>query len=76
MAIEVWTIQDLININNNLSGDYIQMADIDVSDYEDWHSIASYTYPEVFTGKYNGNGFKIIGNGLNPQDWTFAVLKD
>ena len=36
MAIEVWTAEDLDNVRNNLSGEYIQMADIDLSGYTNW----------------------------------------
>jgi hypothetical protein len=69
LAIQVWTAQDLDNVRNDLSGDYIQMADIDIEDliygeYDDFNSIGGGgfhpNYPgDPFTGKYNGNGFKI-----------------
>lgn len=51
--IYVWIASDLYNIRNNLSGHYVQMADIDLSDYPNWDPI------DMFNGTYDGNGFSI-----------------
>ena len=59
MAIEVWTATDLDNVRNNLSGEYIQMADIDLSGYANWTPIGDDSNP--FTGQYNHNG-KFVDN--------------
>ncbi|MBW6516231.1 MAG: T9SS type A sorting domain-containing protein [Candidatus Cloacimonetes bacterium] len=57
--IEVWDQDDLFDVRYNPTGDYVQMADIDL--VGDWISIST------FSGTYNGNGFYIDGispNGL------------
>jgi len=56
-AIKVYTVQDLINIKNNLNASYVLMNDIDL--YIKWNSIGSDINP--FTGIFDGNGFKIYG---------------
>lgn len=56
--IEIRTAEDLYNVRNNLSGEYIQMADIDLSEYPNWDPIG--TSIQNFTGKYNGQFYKII----------------
>ena len=62
MAIEVATAADLNNVRNNLSGDYIQTADIDLAGWN-WNSIGGWNWPadhpDHFRGTYNGNGFVI-----------------
>lgn len=68
--------QDLYNVRNNLSGNYIQMADIDLSGYENWNPICKKEYYEEvvdgqvllagwfavenFSGTYDGNGYTIL----------------
>ena len=59
MAIEVATAADLNNVRNNLSGDYIQTADIDMSGYA-WNEPIGYW--DWFSGTYNGNNKKIINH--------------
>ena len=54
-ATEVRTAEELYNVRNNLKGNYIQTADIDLSGYANWDPITE------FTGVYNGNGYKITG---------------
>ena len=51
---QIWTAADLDNVRNDLAGDYIQMADIDLSGYANWVPIGG-----AFTGIYDGNGFAI-----------------
>ena len=61
MAIEVATAADLNNVRNNLSGDYIQVANIDLSGYGSWTPIGEYdpVGGNWFTGTYNGGGYTI-----------------
>ena len=56
MPTEVWTASDLDNVRNDLSGNYIQMADIDLITYN-WEPIGDWSTP--FTGSYNGSNFLI-----------------
>lgn len=60
MSIEVWTAQDLYNVRNNLNGSYVQMADIDLSEYPDWTPIG-WSTRSPFKGSYDGAGYKITG---------------
>lgn len=86
MPIEIWTAADLDNVRNNLSGSYIQMADIDLSGYANWLPIGD---PEqrspwnYFNGSYDGNGFTISNltcnkdyAGLFEQIESGATLKN
>lgn len=56
---------DLYNIRNNLSGNYIQMASIDLSSYVDWTPIGDDGHP--FTGTFDGNGHVISGLAITPS---------
>lgn len=65
---QVWTANDLDNVRNALSAYYIQMADIDLSGYENWEPIGYVTINDYFwdmtnsfEGSYDGNNF-IISN--------------
>jgi hypothetical protein len=72
-VIEISTAEDLIAINQNLSGHYILTEDIDLSAYENWQMIGAYIMdpesPEgedpmpdaAFSGVFDGNGH-IISN--------------
>lgn len=51
--IPVLTALDLFNIKDNLNGNYVQMADIDLSAYPNWDPI------DMFNGTYDGNGYEI-----------------
>ncbi len=55
----VYTAEDLNNIRNNLSGKYILMNDIDLSECEEWETLGGQEYP--FKGELDGNGYSIIG---------------
>jgi hypothetical protein len=52
----VSTAEDLDNVRLNLEAHYKQIADIDLSEYENWDPIGNYI---GFSGSYNGYGFKI-----------------
>ena len=71
-VIEIATAEDLAAINDNLSGNYILTADIDLSEYENWQPIGAFQplsdapedaevpHPDyAFTGSFNGNGHRI-----------------
>jgi hypothetical protein len=55
-VIQVSSVEDLNNVRNDLDGNYIQTADIDLSGAP-WVTIG--TYSNHFTGNYDGNGYKI-----------------
>lgn len=64
---QVATAEDLDNVRNDLTAYYIQVADIDLSEYENWVPIGYYTYEydHVFNGSYDGNGFTISNLTIN-----------
>lgn len=53
----IYTAEDLNNIRNNLSGNYILMNDIDLSVYEKWVPIGTEETP--FTGTFDGDNYSI-----------------
>lgn len=57
----IYTVDDLRSMADNLSGQYIQMADIEFDPDEYWTPIGVYTTgnSKPFQGKYDGNGFVI-----------------
>lgn len=67
--IEIRTIEDLYSIRNNLSGNYILMNDIDLTEATaqggDWDSGKGWTpignEDSPFIGSFDGNRFSIIG---------------
>ena len=71
-ATEIWTPADLNDVRNNLSGNYILAADISLSSYSNWLPIGSDAVP--FTGKINGNGYKITGMKINRTAAAYAGL--
>lgn len=54
----VYTVADLNNIRRNLSGHYLLMNDIDMSEIHNWTPIGG-KYP--FTGIFDGGGHEITG---------------
>ena len=56
-ATPISTAQELDNVRNNLSGDYILIADIDLSGYANWTPIG--TVSTQFTGTFDGDGHVI-----------------
>lgn len=66
--IGIYTASDLASIQNNLSGNYILMNDIDLSSWGNWSPIG--TLQNCFTGVFNGNGYSI--RGLNISNETFT----
>lgn len=61
--IVIATAEDLAKIGTDadfpLDGDYILMADIDLSGYDNWSPIGSYS--NKYSGSFDGNGFVISG---------------
>ena len=85
MATEIWTAEDFNNIRHNVSesfgpnnnnrhilGNYIQMADIDLSGFGNWIPLGEYYAHQegvanYFSASYDGNGYKITGlTSINP----------
>ncbi len=62
----IYDVADLLAVANNMAGNYIQMADIDLTEHEAWTAL---TGPPngLLEGIYDGNGYEITGltgNGL------------
>ncbi|SNS57855.1 YD repeat-containing protein [Anaerovirgula multivorans] len=56
---QIWNAEDLNNIRHDLSAHYIQMANIDLSEYSNWQPI------ENFTGVFDGNNKRISSLFIN-----------
>ena len=63
MSTPIYTAADLNNVRSNLSGDYVQMNDIDLSGYPNWAPIGTGVRP--FTGRYDGNYHRVTGLTLS-----------
>lgn len=62
----ITTVQELLNISNNLAGNYLLTENIDLANYEySWTSIGSTS--AGFTGILNGNGYTV--NRLYTSLW-------
>ena len=75
--IGIYTAEDLYNIRNNLSGKYILMNHIDLSEYSVWDSIGNSETP--FVGELNGNGYSITGltaNGSLLGEMNSAIIQN
>jgi len=56
----VFTAQDLDQVRNNLNGDFVQMCDIDLSDYNGGQNFEPIgNQADEFTGEYDGNNYFI-----------------
>lgn len=62
MAIEIWTAADLNSVRNDLAGEYIQMADIDLAGVE-FEPIGNMDAP--FTGIYDGGNYTVTNLYIN-----------
>jgi len=56
--IGIYTAQDLDNIRNDLTGNYILMNDIDLASWGKWEPIGK--NGSIFKGVFDGNGYKIL----------------
>ena len=59
-AVKIYTADDLNAVRNDLRGSYVLMNDIDLSGYTNWEPIGK-TSATAFTGKLDGQGYKITG---------------
>ena len=57
--IGIYTPQDLNNVRNDLSANYILMNDIDLASWGNWEPIGDVNNP--FIGTFDGNGYLIKG---------------
>ncbi len=74
---QVSTAEQLSKIRDYLDGNFIQIADIDLTDplwsgEEGWIPIGDETEP--FTGKYNGGNYEISGLKINRTDSEYQGL--
>ncbi|MBR6567488.1 MAG: fibronectin type III domain-containing protein [Clostridia bacterium] len=67
------TAEDLIGVSNNLSGKYVLLCDIDLSDYDNWEPIGL-TKKSAFRGTFDGNGNEISGLKITSVDGASAGL--
>lgn len=72
IIFEISTINDLINIKNNLTRKFILMNDLDISSINNWIPIGSTSAP--FTGTFDGNGFTISGLTINQASQNIQAL--
>jgi len=56
----IYTVTDLLAVTEDMAGNYIQMADIDLTGHGAWTSLVG-PPNGLFEGVYDGNGYKIIG---------------
>lgn len=80
----IYDIEDLYAVRNNLSGNYILMADIDMTEDTasggDWDINGTGWLPigtdsdNAFSGNFDGNGHSIIGMRIDGQSGRFAGL--
>ncbi|MDD4321590.1 MAG: hypothetical protein PHH31_08645 [Acidaminococcaceae bacterium] len=79
---QVATASDLNDVRNDLTACYKQMADIDLSVYENWISIGVFAYDEnlnvdfsnAFLGNYNGGNFKITNLNIIPTGNSWGLF--
>lgn len=68
---QVATAEQLDAVRKNLSAHYIQIADINLNEYNDWTPIGYSTLDgktSYFTGTYDGNGYKIFNLSISSFD--------
>ena len=66
----IQTVADLENVRNNLAGDYVLAANIDLSSIDNWQPIGDPA--NRFTGSFDGQDFQI--SGLNSSGYQYAGL--
>lgn len=71
-CIPISTVDDFINIKNNLSGKYCLKNDIDLSGINTWEPIGA-AEEEPFTGEIYGNNFYIKNLNIN-YDGFFSLF--
>lgn len=88
-AIDIYTIEDLDSIRNDLTGDHVLMNDLDfnsVASYSDPSNMTLYTTGEgwdpigteesgsEFSGTFNGNGYEISNLFIDNSDGRFVGM--
>lgn len=61
----IYDVNDLQDMRNNLSEDYVLANDIDASTTATWNSGAGFEPVGYFTGSLDGAGYRIIGLTIN-----------
>lgn len=68
----VFTVEDLINVNDDLNAKYILMNDIDLSSVNNWIPIGKTEddneYSDTFYGEFNGNNYAIKNINMFIED--------
>ena len=75
-VIEITTVDDLINVNQNLAGNYLLMNDLDMTGI-DFPQIGSSNFP--FIGTFDGGGHTIHGytvTGWQPSSGIFDSCRN
>lgn len=62
-VIPIYTAEELNNIRHGLTGNYILMNNIDLSNFTNWLPIGNQSIP--FRGTLNGNGYTISNLSIN-----------
>jgi hypothetical protein len=57
-SIPIYTVDDLINVAQDMSASYILMSDLDLSCIPDWTPLVGPS-GELFMGTFDGNGYSI-----------------
>ncbi len=68
---QVSTPEQLNAVRNNLSANYVQINDIDMSDWGNWEPIG--TNDNQFVGNYNGQKYKIINLTINYSENNTSI---
>ncbi len=69
---QIINAQQLYNMRTNLSANYILMANIDLSSYNNWEPIGNFN--ARFNGSLNGNGYKISNLMINRSSGDYQAL--
>ncbi|MFR9533071.1 MAG: GLUG motif-containing protein, partial [Rikenellaceae bacterium] len=64
----IYSVLDLNNVRNNLSGNYILMNDLNLSSYDNWAPIGS-SEESSFSGIFDGGGHTVTGLTINSTDY-------
>jgi len=63
---EIWTAQDLADMNNDLDGSFVLRSSIDLADFGDWTPIGGRTLGSGFSGAFiNPNKYRIDNLHIN-----------
>ncbi|MCL2370901.1 MAG: hypothetical protein FWC80_06725, partial [Firmicutes bacterium] len=63
---EIWTAQDLADMNNDLDGSFVLRADIGLADFGNWTPIGGQFFGEGFSGAFiNPNNYVISNLYIN-----------